>query len=129
MTRRELMRLLVLAAGAPLWLTTRTVAAAQPEGRAAARPLDWIPAGLGESRSAGLLGREYLATVPWEADREVLRRLLPRLDHREAAGDAPGEPLRRWVRDDFDAGRVVSVRGWLLSRTEARLCALVALGA
>ncbi len=28
---------------------------------------------------------------------------------------------------DFDAGRLVTVRGWLVSLTEARLCALAAL--
>jgi hypothetical protein len=31
------------------------------------------------------------------------------------------------VRADFAAGRVIAVRGWLLSRTEARRCALFSL--
>ena len=32
-----------------------------------------------------------------------------------------------WQREDFEHGRIVNVSGWLLSETEARICALIAL--
>ncbi len=34
------------------------------------------------------------------------------------------ETVAARVRDDFATARVVNVDGWLLARTEARLCAL-----
>jgi hypothetical protein len=44
---------------------------------------------------------------------------------------AEPEALANWLqakqRDDFDQSRVVLVQRWMLSKTEARLCALVAL--
>ena len=37
--------------------------------------------------------------------------------------------LRRWfrrsIRRDFEAGCIVELEGWILARTEARLCGLV----
>ncbi len=40
----------------------------------------------------------------------------------------PSERLVNRVRDDFAAGRIVQIRGWFFSKTEADLCALVARG-
>jgi hypothetical protein len=36
--------------------------------------------------------------------------------------------LRDARRDDFERGRTVLVNGWILGRTEALVCALVAIG-
>ncbi|MDQ4035942.1 MAG: hypothetical protein M3153_08430 [Chloroflexota bacterium] len=76
--------------------------------------------------SAALLGRAYLAATPGEADTSRLAWLIL---------GAPGVPTGREaarvasrMRADFDAGRVVTVEGWIVSTTEARLCALCAIG-
>jgi hypothetical protein len=79
--------------------------------------------------SAALLGRHYLAATPHEADAQRLRALLA--GSLEAVAAKPETLHRRvheQIRDDFTAARVVAVDGWLLSLTEARLCALVSLG-
>lgn len=49
------------------------------------------------------------------------RRILALIDDQPAAAT---QRLRRRVRDDFAAGRVVRLHGWLLSETEACLCGL-----
>jgi hypothetical protein len=76
--------------------------------------------------SAARLGRAYLAATPGEADPSRLATLIlgaPAVpEGREAARVASR------IRADFDAGRVVTVDGWIVSTTEARLCALCAIG-
>ena len=81
-------------------------------------------------RSAAALGRAYLAEPRAEAHAAHLAAALRR-DLALAPG--PLEPaalagaLDARIRRDFEEGRVVSVRGWVLSLTEARACALVSL--
>lgn len=79
-------------------------------------------------RSARWVGLAYLEEVPSERDVQNLSELvfseikwetLLRSDIREV--------IRRQVRRDFRNDNLVRIRGWLLSRTEARLCALSAL--
>jgi hypothetical protein len=83
--------------------------------------------------SAALLGRLYLDRNPQEADAAQLVTLIgaaqsPALSPVTAA---PDESLRTVlearIRNDFINGKTVAVDGWLLSLTEARLCALVSL--
>ncbi len=78
----------------------------------------------GPPESARAVGAEYLRSTPEERDPALLAQRL-------ASGLAPGAPLRpqlaRRIRADFEQERVVSLRGWVVSRTEARLCALAAL--
>jgi len=90
---------------------------------------------LGRPDSAAVVGRAYLAGHPGEADRD---RLAARLDHALRCQDcdparARIEQLRTalvgQIRADFAAARVVTVDGWVLSETEARLCGLAALSA
>jgi hypothetical protein len=77
--------------------------------------------------SCGLaIGRGYLAAVPSEASEAELTSLI--------IGDGTKLGplgLKEWldsrIRKDFDEDRVVSIGGWILSATEARLCALVTL--
>lgn len=85
---------------------------------------------VGGHADVSMLGREYLAATPDEADIDRL------VGHLAPAFGPPAWPLdaaraaarfRTRVADDFAGGDVVEVRGWLLSRTELRLCALVAL--
>lgn len=80
---------------------------------------------------ARAVGMEYLRTVAVESDPPRLRRLImTRLGLAERPLPPP-ERLRaeiaRGIREDFAAGQTVQVAGWILSRTEARVCALVAL--
>lgn len=85
------------------------------------------------SAGAREIGAAYLRSRPTEADRGALVMLL---------ANQPGD-LARWrvtgtralrqdlaIRccDDFARGRIVAIRGWVLSQTEARLCALATLG-
>jgi hypothetical protein len=61
-----------------------------------------------ESTEAALraaISRSQYNTFPW-----IRRRLLD-----------------EQIRDDFAAGRVVVINGWVLSEIEARLCALYSL--
>jgi hypothetical protein len=60
------------------------------------------------------IGREYRTLVPEENSRDVLRATL-----RDESSSSD-----EMTRDDFAAGRTVVVRGWVLSRTDARQCAL-----
>jgi hypothetical protein len=100
-----------------------------PEAEPEADALDAILAALSEGRD---LGRSYLAERPEERSRQALRGLLlPEPESRWAAW--PGMELARRLAGemdaDFEQGRVVAVQGWVLSRVEARLFALAALGA
>jgi hypothetical protein len=63
------------------------------------------------------IGRAYRTLVPAESDRDVLEAALR---------DARTSP-DAMARADFAAERTVVVRGWVLSRTEARQCALFSL--
>ena len=80
----------------------------------------WLNGAEDDGRVA--VGQVYRAQMPAERDASTLLRLL--------AAPAFGSPEQcaAWVRAqvaaDFTAGRLVVVRRWLLSVTEARLCAL-----
>lgn len=85
------------------------------------------------TNSARVVGLEYLRHWPSESDVPTLLSLLS-LEHLEGRRElsAPERErtraaLRLRIRRDFEEERVVSVQGWILSITEARLCALSAL--
>ncbi len=84
-------------------------------------PEERLTAVLGERDAARSVGRRYLAGHPDERDERALLRLLMPLGD---PATLTQERVRRVVRSDFVAGRVVLVDGWYLSQTEARLCAL-----
>jgi hypothetical protein len=89
---------------------------------------------LRSAESARVVGRAYLATHPDEADPA---RLLAAIEAAGGIGRSvarqPIDPaalaraVAEAVRDDFLDRRTVRVEGWVLARTEARLCALAAL--
>ena len=89
----------------------------------------------GHGESAEAVGREYLRSRPLERLLLAACRwtgVLLGLGPPEGDGPPGGrkvEMIRRRIRRDFDRGRTVEVGGWILSLTEARLCALVALSA
>lgn len=86
---------------------------------------------LAHRESARIVGLEYLRKYPHESDAGLL------LDRIVAAGGGAailgvsGRSLRvrldQTIREDFAAERVVILSGWVLSVTEARLCALATL--
>ena len=78
--------------------------------------------------STRLVGDEVLKAAPsWTTERALVRAMLsaPGWD----GNTAPGSILADQIRLDFDNDRVLVVRGWWLSETEARLFALAALRA
>ena len=82
---------------------------------------------LGDARAARMIGDQYLRSVGDKdvvalASRLQLDRLASLAD--TAAQQAQiGESIRR----DFGCGSTTQVGGWVISLTEARLCALAAL--
>ena len=83
--------------------------------------------------SAAELGRAYLATAPGERSRTLLvDRIAAGLPNGysvvQTADDATLlSLLSQRFQEDFTVGDTVTVGGWVLSRTEARLCGLAAL--
>lgn len=103
-----------------------------------ARKLDWLGLEVAPSWPGGPptshIGAAYLARRPAESDYQRLRCLL-NLDIPRKAPNSPdwrwlvahvGQVrMRRQIEDDFACGKTVQLDGWILSETEARLCALV----
>lgn len=80
--------------------------------------------------AARAIGSRYLQECPGEGTAESL---LARIFHgdptlRSEVGRLPTPELKaridRLVSEDFAQGNVVELSGWVLSRTEARICAL-----
>ncbi len=88
-------------------------------------------ASLRDRASAREVGSAYLAAHPGQGRPQIVAAL------REALGIPAAAPvfgrramafkIDRARSDDFGAGRVIELDGWILSRTEAQLCALAAL--
>ncbi len=96
-------------------------------GRESATTIDLSDV-FGDIAEAAELGRAYLARYPAEANGSLLEAYVlgPTGSERQ---DPPGlrTRLRERIRQDFTHSRLFRHRGWLLSRTEARLCALASL--
>ncbi len=84
---------------------------------------NWLRDVIGNLDSAAHFGRIYLDAYPDERD---ARQLFNRIEN-VAQGRTDFESVSAAVRDDYVRGNTVSIDGWLLSRTEARLFALAAL--
>lgn len=121
--RRRIGRRALLLACAAAGLAAREegpLAAAASRLRAATRhPL-----------SAAAVGKAYVARFPEEADQHVLTALILdalKIEAPEAAARderALAAAIAGRVRRDFAEGATAAIAGWILSRTEARLCAL-----
>jgi hypothetical protein len=83
-----------------------------------------------DAQRARTLGRSYRAQFPEEARPPALTGLLCSSLGLGAQGiaaldnDALLSRLDSRVREDFSCGDTVQLNGWVLARTEARLCAL-----
>jgi len=88
-----------------------------------------------DPQSARTVGWEYLKLSPDEKDADTVVERLAGPRRREWQALAASDPdrlvqeLHLQHRSDFGHERVVAIRGWVLSETEARLCALAALTA
>jgi hypothetical protein len=84
-----------------------------------------------DKESAGIVGLEYLRVVPRETDRWELTKLICSGWNNDQLAKAGPEKIKALLlqqqREDFEKGRIVKVQGWILSETEARLCALTVL--
>jgi len=132
MTRRSFLRTLACLGvigsprAAPAWAPTGA--------RRSPDPLAAKLAGLFTHNDGAVpVGREYLRTVPREADAQLLVKLIcgssssRRVELVAADPERCLEVLVLQQREDFERGRTVKLRGWVLSETEVRLCALAAL--
>jgi hypothetical protein len=86
---------------------------------------------LSDLEGARAIGTRYLQQSPDEARPEILARCLFPGTAGAACGPAALDRLRQALdeqrRRDFTAGDTVLIDGWILARTEARLCALASL--
>jgi len=76
------------------------------------------------------VGEAYLRQLGRDTTREsVVAAARGALDVIDRSRDQPGatRALVRAVRDDFERGRTVQLDGWIVSRTEAEICALTLL--
>ena len=116
--------LAMIVLGCPWPARAATRAAIDAAGSAA---LDKL---LADAASAVVVGQKYLRGHPDERDpRRVRGDLAAALGGPLEALDPAllRERVRRRVRQDFAEDRITLVDGWILSITEARLCALAAL--
>lgn len=119
-----------------LWSALSGLVLATPLARAGSRLVpyrapDWLPLVVADPDAAASLGRTYLDQHPDSRDPEALVRELERAARSEFASAEPAriaETLRALVLREFAEGKVVAVKGWTLSRTEARLYGLASLG-
>jgi hypothetical protein len=76
------------------------------------------------------IGLVYLSKVPEERDPDALGALITEgINWPVLSGGDARQLLDARIRRDFASEEVVRLHGWILSRTEARLCALAALDA
>ena len=105
-------------------------AAERATGWARRRPVLHWAATVAGAPALGDLGVEYLTRTPGEDDWNVLLSRLAGLVHPASllgGAERAAVGFNDQVRRDFREGDILRMGGWLLSRTELRLCALVAL--
>jgi hypothetical protein len=83
-----------------------------------------------DQHSARAIGKIYLRGTPEEADRQGLVMLilaamaLPASELPRIPASRLASLLHETISADFSSGRTVNLHGWILSVTEARVCAL-----
>jgi len=110
----------VLGVGATWWHH------ASMENRLVLRLAGWVA----RSEDVTTIGQAYLERQPEEAHRDTLTRLLARdlsLFPYGVSDDELRQRSRAKIASDFADANTLTVQGWILSRTELRLCALAAL--
>ena len=83
-----------------------------------------------KTQSVKLIGKEYLAMCPQEYDSKTLIREITQNSNRIYRQYLKGDSkkvhaiLRQQVREDFRSNQTIILHGWVLSKTEARICGL-----
>ena len=80
---------------------------------------------ISQRNSAALIGEAYLTQFDDERSADILLRKIRESLLADTQCIDEHTLLGR-IRVDFERGDIVNLHGWLLSRTEARLCALYA---
>ncbi len=125
-TRRDFLTNAFFAGGL-LVLNKRTLFKDSPNDRFEKKVVQLLK----HKKSAKAIGLEYLKQIPMNKEK-LLTNIFSTLKrqsstfHPEIASHKLLELLRTCRQEDFEKGRVVQLQGWLLSITEAQLCALVA---
>ena len=123
MKRRRFLELTALGAAGVSLPAARHLAGRSDPWHAYARPT--LLALLGDRRDVQAIGTAYRQAVPEESTAGALVAAIDaERPAASEAGDGLTDRLDRQTRADFDHGRTVVVRGWVLSVTEARQCAL-----
>ena len=89
----------------------------------------WLDVFASEAKSAKIIGEAYLRHESGERNYKKLVRLISndlQRTHPYMSDDhgMTMAVIRKKFSEEFEAGNTVCIRGWILSRTEARLCAL-----
>lgn len=92
------------------------------KGKAIAQPLFFSH--LVDAKTIRETGITYRKMTPNENDQTKLSELLLDKTNKEADNKAIETALNSKVEQDFKSGKTVRVKGWVLSLTEARQCAL-----
>ncbi len=127
--RRTLLRVAGAGTGAAILAGAGLGFACRSRPESTAQRMTWA---FGDRSYARSIGAKYLADRPSEGSVTLLTSLIEARIPRQAVVTCPATAVSvtsRVARDDFVAGRTVWVDGWLLSATEARLCALATLSA
>ena len=84
-----------------------------------------------EKASADAIGKQYLASLGGDADAkailESVASALPVPLNKEVSVESLRVLLNRRIKEDFRLGNTVSLKGWVVSLTEARTCAFSSL--
>ena len=71
------------------------------------------------------IGARYLKVAPGEGEEDLLADLLSQ--GRKGPPDSLAHMLQQRIRADYESHDTLILEGWVLSRTEARQCALLSL--
>ena len=122
--RRTLLKTLPVAAAVKGTLIGALLAP-RSAGAAETDPVERLLAVLPHRRQAAAVGQAYAAIIAAEPiGPHLLDSVIPAEQIATATTSELRDLLRALRREDFREGRTVTVEGWVLSVTEARLCAL-----
>jgi hypothetical protein len=108
------------------FLSVFTLGAIRTDHRAPIDDFDFA-AFLTDPASASEVGAAYLRNYPDHASRAVLLRFLALPEDALTAPEVAAA-IKRRIQNDFACQRTVVLERWLLARTEAAICGLIALG-
>ena len=97
-------------------------------------PLTWrLATFLKDTEGVNIIGQSYLEDFPEENDPYIIVRRI-KMSHpvttarlRTVKESDTGTLIADMVTEDFQKENIVNLNGWILSNTEARLCALTSL--